>query len=443
MSSKTASVHLPPKFLSGSIMKHIWEMTSTSAIGLIGVFLVDFLDIFFLSMLDSNAIIAGIGFAATLSFFNVSISIGLTISMSALVSRMIGKGNPQQARRYVINVSVLTLIITSLLALVVWLNRVYLLSLLGASGPALDVASRYLQILLPSLPILATGMAMAAAIRAVGDAKLSMKTTLIGGGINAVLDPIFIFTLSMGVDGAAIASVIARIAVLVVAFYGVKTKHQLIKQFVFSEFVADLKPIFKVAGPAMLTNMATPIGNAIVIKAIAAFGTGYVAGYAIIGRVSMVAFGLIFALSGAIAPIFGQNYGAHHYQRIQQTLRDSLKFNAAYVVLLSIVLYLLQNTIIAMFKLEGDAAELMHIFCTWIALTFVFNGIQFVSNSAFNNLGKPMYATGFNVGKSTLGTLPFVFVGGANSGGRWRLDWPGGGRNVIRHCGYMAGSSSY
>lgn len=416
MSKNPHATHFSPKFVSGSIMQHIWVMTSTSAIGLIGVFLVDLLDILFLSMLDSDAIIAGIGFAATLSFFTLSLSIGITISMAALVSRMIGLGDSKQARRYVVNVLVLAFLISALLALVIWLNLAELLTLLGGSGAPLEVAIRYLQILLPSFPVLTVGMAMSAALRSVGDAQLSMTTTLAGSGVNALLDPLFIFTLAMGVEGAAIASVIARVVILLMGFYGLSKKHQLIKSFIFRDFIDDIKPIMNVAAPAVLTNMATPLGNAIVIKAIAPFGAGYVAGFAIIGRVSMVAFGMVFALSGAIAPIFGQNFGARNFARIEQTLSEALKFNAAYVVMVSAVLLLGQSYISDLFQLQGDAKVLLSLFCTWLAVAFIFNGMQFVANSAFNNLGRPMYSTGFNIGRATLGTIPFVIIGAELAG---------------------------
>jgi putative MATE family efflux protein len=397
-------------------MQHIWVMTSTSAIGLVGVFLVDLVDMLFLSMLHSDEIIAGVGFAASISFFTVSLSIGITISMAALVSRMIGQRNIDQARRYVVNVVALTLILTSSLVLLIWFNLAPLFSLLGASGAPLEIGVSYLQILLPSLPVMAAGMAMSAAIRSVGDAGLAMNTTLVGGAVNAVLDPIFIFSLDWGVEGAAIASVLARFVVLFIAFYGVTRKHHLMTAFVYRNFIEDLQPIFKIAGPAMLTNMATPVGNAIVLNAISNFGGAYVAGFAIIGRISPVAFGLVFALSGAVAPIIGQNYGAKNLHRVKQVLWHALLFNALYVCAVSLLLYLFQNPIIRLFNLQGDAAELMQVFCTWVAISYMFNGTQFIANAAFNNLGRPIYATWFNVGKATLGTLPFVMLGGQLGG---------------------------
>ena len=363
-------------------------------------------------MLDSNDIVAGVGFAATLSFFTISLSIGFTIAMAALVSTAIGKNDAHQARRYVVNITALTLLLTGIVAGAVWFNLPVLLTLLGASGPTLDIAISYLEILLPSFPVIAMGMALSAALRAVGDAKLSMTTTLSGACVNAVLDPIFIFLLAMGVEGAALASVVSRFIMLFIAVYGIHNKHRLFKGFSIKEFCEDLRPISKIAGPAILTNMATPIGNAIVIKVIAQYGASFVAGYAIIGRVSMVAFGLVFALSGAISPIFGQNYGAGNYRRIQQTLTDALKFNALYVVAVALLIYLIQDFIINLFKLSGDAADILALFCTWIAITYVFNGVQFIANSAFNNLGKPMYSTWFNLGRATIGTIPFVIIGG-------------------------------
>ncbi|MGK0500620.1 MAG: putative MATE family efflux protein [Oceanicoccus sp.] len=329
---------------------------------------------------------------------------------------MIGQRNIEQARRYVVNVAVLAFLITSSLAAVIWFNLPYLFSLLGASGASLEIGVSYLQIILPSLPVLAIGMALSAALRAVGDAKLSMVTTLSGGAVNAILDPIFIFALAWGVEGAAWASVIARFVIMFFAFYGIKTKHKLIKRFVLQDFLDDLRQIFKIAGPAMLTNLATPLGNAIVINAVAKFGGSYVAGYAIIGRISPVAFGLVFALSGAIAPIIGQNFGAKNFGRIRETLAKSLLFNAAYVTVVSVLLFLLQEPIIRLFNLEGDAAQIMRIFCTYIAISFMFNGAQYASNAAFNNLGRPVYATWFNVLKATIGTYPLVILG-AQMGG--------------------------
>ena len=411
----SASQKPPPiaaKFVSGSILRHILVMTSTSGIGLMALFVVDLADILFLSMLGDENIIAGIGFAATVTFFTVSVCIGISISMAALVSKSIGQQRSALARRFVVNIALLATLLTVAIAGLLLLNLPTLLNLLGASQDNLPVAEAFLRIVLPSLPLLSLSMALSTAIRSVGDAKLSMYITLSGGIVNAIFDPILIFGLNMGVEGAAWASVLARLAMIALAAYGIFYKHQLFSWPKPGEFIADLKPILLVAAPAMLTNLATPVGNAIVIAALAKFGGAYVAAYAVIGRIIPVAFGLIFAISGAIAPILGQNYGAKKIARVREVLSKSLWFNAIYVGAVSMLVLLLQQPIIKLFALEGEAARLTGFFCSWIAITYMFNGAQFTANSSFNNLGKPVYATFFNIGRATIGTYPFVVYGG-------------------------------
>ncbi|WP_076415395.1 MATE family efflux transporter [Shewanella sp. UCD-KL12] len=399
------------KFVQGSIMRHIFVMSSTAAVGISALFVVDLIDIFFLSLLGEQELAAAVGYAGTISFFTTSIGIGLSIALGALVSRSIGAKDHEAAKRLLLNSAIVTLLMALIVSAIVTAFIPELLSLVGAQGHTAELAAGYLYILVPSLPFICLAMALGAALRAVGDAKLSMMSTLAGGGVNLVLDPIFIFALSMGIEGAAVASVFARLAVLVIAARGVIIKHKLFGQFHLPHFIEDLKPIFAIAGPAMMTNIATPIGNAVVTRAIADFGDGYVAGWAVLGRIIPVSFGMIFALSGAIGPIVGQNYGAHEFDRVKESLTKALQFCALYVIVVSLILMSLQEQIISVFDMRGDSAEIIRFFCTYIAVFFVFSGALFVANASFNNLGKAKYSTFFNVGKATVGTIPFVYFG--------------------------------
>lgn len=419
MNKENTAENSQAKFLTGSIMRHIVVMSGTGAIGLMALFLVDLLDMFFISMLGQIELAAAIGFAGTLVFFSTSISIGTSIAAGALVSRALGKNDRQQARMMASNVMIFAVIISiTVVSLMLW-QLPLLLDLIGAKGAVAEAATQYLVILLPSAPFIAISMSAGAALRGVGDARRSMIATLIGGGVNAVLDPLFIFGLSMGMQGAAIASVFARLAVMCFSLYAVVYKHQLIAKPDLTSFKLALPTVAKIALPAILTNTATPIGNAVVTSNIAHFGESFVAGYAVIGRIMPVCFALVFSLSGAVGPIIGQNFGAERWDRINQILRDAMLFTAVYCVGVSLLLWFGQDILIAMFSLTGDAAEIVGIFCSFIAVTFIFNGALFVANAAFNNLNRPTWSTALNMGKATLGTIPFVLIGGhlAGAGG--------------------------
>ncbi len=399
------------KFVEGSTMKHILTMSGAGSIGLLALFAVDLLDMLFISMLGQVELAAAVGFAGTLLFFSTSVSIGTSIAMGAMVSKALGAKQQEEAKRKASNILMTAFLISLLITVVMYLNIEVLLSAIGAQGVALERATAYLEILLPSSPLLALGMASGAALRAVGDAKRSMWATLSGGIVNAILDPIFIFGFNWNVEGAAAASVVARITVLAFSIIPLYRTYKLIRLPKLRELQQDLRSILTITVPAIITNTATPIGNAIVTANIAHFGENYVAGFAVIGRVSPVAFAVIFALSGAVGPIIGQNYGAQRVDRVKETLMNSLLFVTLYCVAVSILLYLVQDTLIAGFALTGDAAIIVAAFCTYIAFSFVFNGALFVANTSFNNLGKPIYSTALNLGKATLGTLPFVYFG--------------------------------
>ena len=145
----------------------------------------------------------------------------------------------------------------------------------------------------------------------------------------------------------------------------------------------------------------------------AEFGEAAVAGMAVIGRLVPLAFGVVFALSGAVGPIIGQNYGAGQMDRVKRTFYDALLFTGVVVVVIALALFLMRDPIAALFALEqGPALALLYAFCGPLAILFYFNGAIFVSNAAFNNLGHPYYSTWINWGRHTIGTIPFLYLGG-------------------------------
>ncbi|SDQ79532.1 MATE family efflux transporter [Pseudovibrio sp. Tun.PSC04-5.I4] len=411
MSGPTPASASKAKFTDGSTMRHVLVMTSASSVGLISIFLVDFANLFYIAQLGIEELAAAIGYAGTIMFFNSAIGIGLSIAASASVSRRIGQGNVKGAHRLV----TMSLIMSTLISLMVVAGSLAFLDdlamLLGAKGRTLDFTLSFLYIVVPSMPFLCGAMVLSALLRSVGDARGAMFVTLSSGFVAAILDPIFIFGLDMGITGAAIASVIARVIMVGVGLYILIAKHQLLGRPEVSKLVSDTVDLFKVATPAMLTNLATPAGNAWIISELAQFGDGAVAGFAIVGRIIPVAFGALFALSGAVGPIIGQNYGALRFDRLSMVVKDSLLLIVVYTLSAWGLLYLLQDQLVLFFNAEGDSASLVFFFCSFAAAGFLFNAAIFVTNAVFNNLGLPVYSMLFNWGRATIGTIPFTIVG--------------------------------
>ncbi len=407
----TAATGTAPRFVTGSIMRHVAVMSGAGAIGLIAIFLVDLINLFYLARLDDKAITAAVGFFSVVGFFQTAFCIGVTIGVAAVVGRTLGAGRRDDAARIATSSLVLTVLMATVLGSGSSLFLGPILDLLGATGETRGHALAYLRISVHSVPLLALGMASAALLRAVGDARRSMNVTLAGAAVVALFDPILIFGLHLDLQGAAISTVLSRIALAALGLHGVMRTHRLLGRFDAERFGADAAAIGKIAAPSILTNLATPFGAAFVTHFMAPYGALAVSGQAMVERITPVAFGLVYALTGAVGPVLSQNLGAGDYDRVREGVRASLLFMLVSVLAAWAILALTQDLIIAAFSATGMAALMVALFCTWLAPSFIFVGGLFVANAAFNNLGRPLLSTGFSWARATLGTVPFAWWG--------------------------------
>ena len=400
-------------FTQGNLMRHVSAMSFTASLGLMAVFVVDLVDIIFISMLGQEDLAAAAGYASTVMFFASAINIGLSVAAGALVSRAVGSDNEVDAREFATSVAAISIVVGILLPIIALPKIHAILGLLGATGSVADKAATYLWIILPTTMVSGLSMTTVAVLRAYGDGSRAMYPALAGGAVNGILDPIFIFGLGLGLPGAALATVAARLATLAIALYPAFTRYQAFTFIRPQCLKRDAKAAAQIAIPAVLGTVATPVGTAIVTREMAKYGTDAVAGMAVISRIIPVVFSVVLALSGAIGPIIGQNYGAGRLDRVREAFFDALKFVAIYVILAAAVLFVLREQIADIFDATGMSKTLILLFCGPLALASFFNGAIFVANASFNNLGHPAYSTFVNWGRNTLGTWPLAIWAGS------------------------------
>ncbi|WP_300032029.1 MATE family efflux transporter [uncultured Roseobacter sp.] len=394
------------RFLSGSTMGHVVRMTATGAFGITFVFLVDAANLFWIAKLGDATLVAAIGFAFAIQFFSVSSGVGLMIASTAMVSRSIGAGQRAEARTQAGAALVTALLIQGLVAALIVVFRHDLVAMAGATGQTADLAARYLAITIPSLVPMAVGLICSGVLRAEGFGAKAMYITLISGALLMSTDPVLIYWMGWGLDGAAIGLVAFRAALMMLGLWFAAVQKDLIAKPDLAAIRRVLPVYLAIALPAVATQLATPVGNYLLTIVIAPFGDDAVAAWAVVGRLTVVAFGGIFALAGAIGGIFGQNYGAGQYDRLRSTYRDALIFCVVYTLSAWAVLVLATPQIIGWFGLSGQAAEVLRAF-TFVGVgAFLFLGALFVSNAAFNALGRPLRSTMLNWVKDGAVSLP-------------------------------------
>jgi putative MATE family efflux protein len=410
--SAAVRVSSKPVFTEGSTLRHVAVMTATGSVGLMAIFFVDLLSLLYVSRLGDQTLKAAVGYSSQILFLAMSINIGMTIAVAATVSRALGGGDRARARRLASSGITLAAILAAIVGLGLLIFRDDILThALHTQGRAGEIASRFLAITLPANIPMAVGMCLSGVLRAVGDARRAMYVTLAGGFVTAFTDPLLIFGFGLGVYGAAWATVISRLVFLGVGAYGAIYVHDLVARVDLRSMWRDLRPVMGIGGPSILANLATPVAALYVTGVVSGFGEAAVAATATTDRVVPVAFGVIFALTGSIGPILGQNLGAKLIGRVRRALTDSFMLSVGYVLVAWLVLFLVSPWINWAFDAHGENARLVTFFCTYGVAAWVFITCLFVANTAFNNLGFPLLATLFNWGRATLGTIPFATIG--------------------------------
>jgi putative MATE family efflux protein len=420
-----------PRFVAGSTMRHVLVMTGTGAAGLVAIFIVDLVSLLYISWLNDPSLTAGVGLATVVMFFTVSINVGLMIPIGALVSRALGARRPEDARRLATSGSILMAAVAAVVSLILLPLLPLILNAMGASEQTFEIARNFLWIALPTNVLMAFGMGFSTVLRAAGDAKRSMYATLSVAAVTVVLDPILIFGFGLKANGAAIAINIARVVYVYVCFRYLTRAHNLLVVPKLKAILADARPFFAIAIPAILTNIAAPVSNAFFTGVIAQFGDQAIAASAIIDRVTPVAFAGVFALAGAIGPVLGQNWGAQRYDRMKQTLKDALTFTVVYVGCVWLALFLVRVPLTQAFNAPPLTADLVQFFCQLSGFIWFFISLVFVANASFNNLGYPLLSTFFNWGRATLGMIPFAYFGARIAGPEGALIGIGAGSVVF------------
>ncbi len=402
-------------FTQGSILRHVAVMTMTSAVGLMAIFLIDLLSMFYVSLAHRDAWRAAVSLMSKVLFFPFALNMGMMIGIGTVVSVAIGREDRDLARRS----AATGLVLTGLLGLGVSLGalpfRVEILHLFGAEGEALEVASRLLVWTLPVNVFLSIGMACASILRASGDPTRAMLVTLAGGVATAAADPFFIFGVGQGVDGIGMAIVVSRCVFVLVGLWFVIKDRRLVGPINLRLILAEVVPIANIALPAIATNLALPFADWYVTRTIWQFGVAASAAAGVYDRIMPFAFSLVFALTTSISPIVGQNLGARSFDRVRLVFFSVLGIAVIYSLVMWAIIGAAAPGLAEAFGLSGSTETFFLFLCRYATMAWVSVALLLVASAVFNTLGRAHVATLFNWGRATLGTVPFLWL--AQAGG--------------------------
>lgn len=391
------SPSLQATLTEGSVVQQLRNMAAPMVIGLIAMMSFNAVDTFFVGQLSADAL-AAMSFTFPVVMVYSSIAIGLGAGTSSSVARAIGSGNRDLAKRLITDAMTLSFIISAILALAGWVFSTELFTLLGASPELLPLVDEYMSIWYLGVPALTVPMVAMAALRAMGLSKMQGSIMGVSAILNAVLDPILIFGLlgapRLELAGAAWASLIIRLGVMLVVFYILMIRMKVVANPIaqFKELKTSWGEIFKVALPAMGTNVIIPMSSAIVVSLVAGFGKDAVAGLGVALRIEPMVLICFYALSAVVGPFFGQNISAKKYDRAHLALSAGVKFCLLSGLLVAGLLALTGPWLASLFSDSPQVVEVASMYLWMVPISYGCYGMVMFANAAFNGLGRPLPA---------------------------------------------------
>lgn len=332
---------------------------------------------------------------------------------TALISIRLGEKKEEEAEKIIGNSIVLFLILGVSLTILGLIFLEPMLVFFGASPSILPYSMDYLRIILLGSVFLAFGAGMNNFIRAEGNPRIAMNTMLIGAAVNIILDYIFIFPFNWGIKGAALATIIAYSVTstwVLYHFFSGRSRIKIRKEN-FKLKSAIVKSIIIVGFPSFILQFAGSIQQTIFNKSLAKYGTDL--SLAAIGIIMSIITFLIMPAMGinqGAQPIIGYNYGAKRYDRVKDALKLSLIAATVVVTLGFIVSKIWPSQLIGLFNKNPELIELgIHA----MAINFLFIplvGIQMISSSYFQAIGKPKQATILGLSRQVFIFIPVLLI---------------------------------
>ena len=355
------------------------------------------------------------GLALTFPFMNLAAAFGTLVGVGAstMASMLLGQKNYDIARKVLGNVVVLNFIIGLLFTIValVFLNPI--LYFFGASENTISYAREYMEIILAGNVITHIYFGLNSLLRSAGHPKKAMAATIMTVLLNAVLDPLFIFTFDMGIRGAAVATILAQIVALILVVVWFCDKRELIhfergifrleKRIVKDSIVIGLAPFlmnFVACFVVILINMRLKTyGGDLAIGA-----------YGIVNRISFVFIMIVSGLTQGMQPIAGYNYGARQMSRVYEVLKKTLLYATVVLTAGFLIGELCPGLVVAIFT---DDPELMEKSIKGMRLVvgmFPLVSLSMVIGNFFQSIGQPKQAIFLSLSRQVVFLIPSLWI---------------------------------
>ena len=355
------------------------------------------------------------GLALTFPFMNLAAAFGTLVGVGAstMASMLLGQKNYDIARKVLGNVVVLNFIIGLLFTIVALVFLDPILYFFGASENTISYAREYMQIILAGNVITHVYFGLNSLLRSAGHPKKAMAATIMTVLLNAILDPLFIFTFDMGIRGAAVATILAQVVALVLVVVWFCDKRELIhfERGIFRLERRIVKDSIVIGLAPFLMNFVACFVVIIINMRLKTYGGDLAIGaYGIVNRISFVFIMIVSGLTQGMQPIAGYNYGARQMSRVYEVLKKTLLYATVVLTIGFLIGELCPGLVVAIFTDDPELVEKSIKGMRLVVGMFPLVSLSMVIGNFFQSIGKPKQAIFLSLSRQLIFLIPSLWL---------------------------------
>lgn len=394
------------------ISKLLLKQSVPSIIGLFVLSTYNLVDTIFVGRGVGTLGIAGLAIAGPIQMIIMSLAQTVGIGTASMISRSLGAKDRERAEQTLGNffsvVALLSVLIT--IGGNIWLEP--LLRLFGATDQILPYAIEYMRPIFYGTLWAIMAPAFNNLIRAEGAARFAMMVMILSAVTNIILDPIFIYSLHMGIAGAAIATVISQFgAAAVVLFYFWSGRSSVrIHLRNFAPRWEIIREMFSIGASVFARHASGSLMAVILNHSLGRYGGDIaIASFGVINRLLMFVFMPILGVIQGLQPILGYNYGAKQYHRAKESILMAIKWATVCSIAAFLFLMLFTRIFVAIFSSDATLIALSISAMRIIILFLPLVGFQTVAGGMYQSMGKAKQAFALSILRQAF-LIPLVLI---------------------------------
>jgi len=403
-----------PNMFEGPVLRLLARLASPIFFGMLFQLLYNITDTIWVSRIDlaDPSYVGGTGIIFPFLFLAIALSQGIVVGTSSLVARAIGEENRQVLDKTAESGLAVGVIVALAIAIPTYIFSTDILRLLGAEGDYLVHGLEYLRFIVPAGVLLFVSSTFMGILQGEGMMKYVMIAMIIGTAGNIILDPIFIFTLKLGVRGAALATTVAQaIAVSFILSVFIRRKTQVEVHWKMANIEwRTIEKILAVGLPQSAGMILMALSFFFFNRVVVAIDPLALTAFALCGRLDQAVLMPIFAIGAALVTMIGQNAGRGNFERVREIWWKSLLTAMALVVLSATAMFILAPWIYPFFSDIDQVVRYAVLQTRIVEFTFVFAVIGILSRSFFQAIGHPLPALLITTSRLLLLAVPAMLL---------------------------------